>query len=539
MTQTEAGFIILCDSAGLILEVLADHTGLLDAYKPGQPLALFFDSSSVDKALQFMQAIRKNQAAFDWELDIRDQDRLVTMFFAGVLFEEKLLIMASVSRSKVVLSFYEEIMRISHEQNNQLRSMLKSASLGQPGPPPGSSAVDEALYHEFTQINNRLVNMQREVAKRNTQIQMEYERQRMISELMSDYAFAIKVDESGGLQLDWITEAYTRITGYDTGAPAADPEGCFTRLYPGAESVARQHLESGLSGEADKRELRIITRDGEQRYLQVSCRPIRDEKTGRVIRLYGAAHDITQHVLAEQQARALELERERSAILANFIQDALHEFHTPLTIIKTQLYLMNRAATDSKEQQSLRQLENQADAIQGLVNALAMMARLDQEESTTKRAVIQPGSLVSEVCQLLAGDAQVGQVSLIVSPQPDLPAIHANTQDLALAVNAVVSNAIRYTPPGGTVRVTTSQRQNDVLITVSDSGIGIAAEDMPHIFERFWRADKARTQRGFGLGLPIACRIVENHYGRIEVHSTPGEGSTFSLILPIHTFTAP
>ncbi len=539
MISAEAGFVVLCDPSGLTRQVLVDHTGMLEALTPGQPLALIYDSQNVEKALQFLQAIRQNHVAFGWELDVRHADQIITLFFAGALYDDTLLVIGAPAQSRVVLSLYDEIMRISHEQNNQLRALLKATALEQRDSAGREAARETSLYEEFTQINNQLVNTQRELAKRNTQLQAEYERQRIISEMVSDYAFALWVEQDGTLHLEWITEAYARITGYSIEALRANPAGWPALLYPGAESAARLHLETCLAGHADQQMLHIITREGEQRHLRVSCQPIRDEQSGRVSRVYGAARDITESVRAEQQARALELERERSAILADFIQGALHEFHTPLTIIKTQLYLLNRTTADARQHKALHQLESQADAIQGLVNALATMARLDQSDTAAEPGVIEPGALASEVHQMHAGEAASKALSLSLTLGPDLPPIYASARDLHLALEAVLDNALRYTPPGGTIHLDVARQDADVAFTVRDTGIGIAADDLPHIFERFWRADKARTGRGFGLGLPIARKIVENHHGRIEVQSAPGAGSTFRLVLPVHFITPP
>jgi signal transduction histidine kinase len=112
-----------------------------------------------------------------------------------------------------------------------------------------------------------------------------------------------------------------------------------------------------------------------------------------------------------------------------------------------------------------------------------------------------------------------------------LPQVYGDPYLVQRAVSNLVSNAIRHTPPGGDIRVVTRQVKDHVEVAVSDSGVGIAAEHLPHIFERFYRADASRDRHsgGRGLGLAIVKQIMEQHSGDVRVESTPGKGSTFTL----------
>lgn len=112
--------------------------------------------------------------------------------------------------------------------------------------------------------------------------------------------------------------------------------------------------------------------------------------------------------------------------------------------------------------------------------------------------------------------------------------VHAQEDQLKQVLVALLDNAFKYTPAEGTTTLALSVEERQAIMTISDTGIGIASEDLPHIFERFYRADRARSreQGGSGLGLAIAQSIVQTYHGRIEVQSTPGQGSTFAVILP-------
>lgn len=115
----------------------------------------------------------------------------------------------------------------------------------------------------------------------------------------------------------------------------------------------------------------------------------------------------------------------------------------------------------------------------------------------------------------------------------DLPFVHCDPSELRRAVFNICENAVDYTPEGGAITIRVSLDSSQVQIEVADTGIGIGDDDFPHIFERFYRADKARTGRHAGLGLAISKTIIDAHQGTIEVQSTLGEGSTFRVILPL------
>jgi signal transduction histidine kinase len=113
------------------------------------------------------------------------------------------------------------------------------------------------------------------------------------------------------------------------------------------------------------------------------------------------------------------------------------------------------------------------------------------------------------------------------------PVIQADEQELHVALSKLVENAVQHTPRGGTVTLRTETRGEHAIVEVGDTGSGISEEDLPHVFERFYRGDKARTSRGAGLGLSIAQKIVEAHGGTVEVESVEGRGSTFKVRLPL------
>jgi signal transduction histidine kinase len=130
--------------------------------------------------------------------------------------------------------------------------------------------------------------------------------------------------------------------------------------------------------------------------------------------------------------------------------------------------------------------------------------------------------------------AQHKAISLSFEAAPNLPPVLADSRQMERVLINLVSNALKYTQPSGAIHVSVSHEANTVIVAVRDNGMGISAEHLPHIFERFYRSEAAiRTTEGTGLGLAIVKEIVEKHSGTVEVESTPGEGSIFRVLLPV------
>src|SRR5256714_319153 len=229
---------------------------------------------------------------------------------------------------------------------------------------------------------------------------------------------------------------------------------------------------------------------------------------------------------------------ERSfAALRRFTADASHELKTPLTVLRAGV---ERAiTTPNLPQETLATLEETLQEIKRmteLVDALLTLARADEGIAPLHREPVDLRGIVEEVREtgeLLAEESGV-RVEVTTPPDPIVVAVDA-TRIRQLILN-LLTNAVKYTPPGGTVRMQLGSANGRVTLSVADTGIGIAPGDLPHIFDRFWRADSARTRTGersgAGLGLAISKWIAEAHGGRIDVVSRPGRGTTFTVTLP-------
>ncbi len=248
----------------------------------------------------------------------------------------------------------------------------------------------------------------------------------------------------------------------------------------------------------------------------------------------GYVIDVTEHKQAQQREVELALERERVSLLTNFIQNAAHEFRTPLTIIGTSAFVMARMAEPEERLHKLAIIQAQVQRIVRLTEMLLVMTRLESSSPATRTAV-DLGEIFEELChKMKMQHAHQPQPLLRCEREPNLPLVLGDPDELAEALEQLLDNACRFTPPDGTVTFAAGAATDHVWLTVQDMGPGILPENLPHIFETFWRQDEAHRTPGFGLGLPIAQRIFTSHGGTINVTSQVNAGCTFRVTLPIY-----
>lgn len=218
---------------------------------------------------------------------------------------------------------------------------------------------------------------------------------------------------------------------------------------------------------------------------------------------------------------------------ARFTADASHELRTPLSLILSRAELaLNRERPSDEYRESLQIIDRAAQRMKAVVEGLLLLARADAQQLTLVREPVSLAALAEEIVGLLGPLATEKGVRVTVRTQPAL--VEGDPERLRDVVTNLLTNSIRYTPQGGRVGVAVLEKPEGIVLEVEDTGIGIPEKDQPHIFERFYRVDQARTRDrgGSGLGLAIAKWIVGAHHGSISFASREGHGTTFTVTLP-------
>jgi len=243
----------------------------------------------------------------------------------------------------------------------------------------------------------------------------------------------------------------------------------------------------------------------------------KQHETGRFIAAFNEMLERLEHIFTSQQ---------------RFLADVSHELRTPLTVIKGNVALMRR--TKQLDEESLDTIEDESDRLTRLVGNLLLEAQAESGKLPLYFAPVELDTLLLEVfkeMRVLARD----RVNIKLT-EIDQIMVSGDRDRLKQVLINLISNAIKYTPKGGNVYLSLGRVAENARLIVRDTGQGIAAEDLPHIFERFFRAEKSRTRSktgGFGLGLSIAYWIVNHHGGHVEVDSAENRGTTFCIFLPI------
>jgi two-component system phosphate regulon sensor histidine kinase PhoR len=236
-------------------------------------------------------------------------------------------------------------------------------------------------------------------------------------------------------------------------------------------------------------------------------------------------HDITELKKMDQVRR-------------DFVANVSHELRTPLSILRGYIETLLDSPETSREELSriLRVMERHSKRLDLLAGDLLTLAQLESANPHLQLGDIDLSSFFRDVIHDLEKKLANKQFHLLVDVSPDLPPIHADPTRLQEALYNLLDNAVKYSRKRGEIRLSARKRDGEIELAVSDDGIGIAKEDLPRIFERFYRADKARSPdkvRGTGLGLAIVKHIAQLHGGRVEAVSELGKGTTIRVLIPM------
>lgn len=232
-----------------------------------------------------------------------------------------------------------------------------------------------------------------------------------------------------------------------------------------------------------------------------------------------------------QMAQRLEETEERRRQL---VGDVAHELRTPLANIRSVMEgLVDGVLPPDPD--TFHQVERDVSRLQRLVQDLEELSRAEAGQLLLEKERVDPSRFIGEAATRLRPQYEDKGVALVIDLPQQLPAVTVDTWRMTQVMLNLLGNGLQYTPPGGRVKVTAGREEGQLVVRVADTGMGIDPEDLPHLFERFYRADKSRARAGggSGIGLTIARHLVEAHGGQLWAESAgPGEGSTFTFTLP-------
>lgn len=218
-----------------------------------------------------------------------------------------------------------------------------------------------------------------------------------------------------------------------------------------------------------------------------------------------------------------------------FVHTVSHDLRSPLTAILGYVDLLDRVGpVNDQQREFIRRVQNSVQSITSLVNDLLELGRIEAGFDTQKEVVPLEG-IIRDTLETLGGQISDKKMNLHLNLPMDIPQMRGNPIRLRQMLDNLIGNAIKYTPEGGEITIDVEAQNDQVILRISDTGPGIPPADQPHIFEKFYRASNVpKGVGGSGLGLSIVKSIVENHQGRIWVESLLGQGSAFTVVLPLY-----
>ncbi len=329
----------------------------------------------------------------------------------------------------------------------------------------------------------------------------------------------------------------TLLSALTDGIIMTDSRGQIMLANPAAETllnfkaigmIGKHVIEATLNYEIDQALKNCLASQQRQNILI----DIKGSKFLRVIVVPFKAEQITGAILLLQDLTEL---RTLQTMRREFVGNISHELRTPLASIKALVETLQDGAIEDKTVafDFLEKVNAEVDSMTQMINELIELSRIETGKSNFKYEPVNLNLFIQETVNRFLPQAERKQIALLTELQPDLPEVKMDRERIQQALNNMFHNAIKFTPQNGRIEVKTDVKDDSAVVQVTDTGIGISAEDLPHIFERFFKADKSRSSQGSGLGLAISKHIVQAHGGQIWVQSQEGKGSKFGFSLPI------
>jgi len=260
-----------------------------------------------------------------------------------------------------------------------------------------------------------------------------------------------------------------------------------------------------------------------KRYIHAIAVPVNGDRPRGVLLLF---QDLTE--LRNLQTMRREL-----------IGNISHDFRTPLAGIKAMVETLQDGAIDDRQVASdfLSRIENEVDRLTQMVSELTELSRIESGSSELNLAPVNIRFLIDNAVNQIKSQADRKNIQVIITNTTEIPDINVDSERILQVLVNLLHNAVKFTGENGRIVITCGIENDMVRVGIIDNGIGIAGKDLPHVFERFYMADRSRTGGGTGMGLAIAKHVIDAHHGTITVQSTEGKGSTFSIFLPLSIST--
>jgi two-component system phosphate regulon sensor histidine kinase PhoR len=328
----------------------------------------------------------------------------------------------------------------------------------------------------------------------------------------------------------------TILSNIDDAIFMVDSDSKVTTMNQAAERISQTQMNKALGHTFIE-----VVRDHELNEVLQHCLSTRKQQTGAVeikpqkqllsmiaTPLPGDSGCIV-HLRDLTELRRLEMVRQ------DFISNISHELRTPIASVKALAETLNEGAIEdpSVAKDFLSRINVEVDKLAQMVQELGELSRIESGEAPLQKRHINIAGAIGHAVDRLRAQADRAGLNFDFVIPPTLPEVMADEARVEQILVNIIHNAIKFTPSGGRISISAKARDNDILVSVSDTGVGIPADDLPRIFERFYKADKSRSGGGTGLGLAIAKHIVEAHGGRIWAESVEGRGSTFNFTLPL------
>ena len=368
------------------------------------------------------------------------------------------------------------------------------------------------------------------------------ERYRQLTELLTDYAFSIRVEEDGRLFREWLVGNFEAINGYSIRRTGYIDTPEVRELHADELDEIKPDIQKTLQGEATVVEYEIINQqDKKPRWTRVTRQPIWNADHTRVIRYIGAVKEVTLEKEAEFMNReadelrqALAHEKGLHELRSRFVSMVTHEFRNPLAAIQSSTYILQKYNDRISEESRQEKFDRIYGQIARLTNLLEDLLKTGELEHHVLNFSSKKIDIVAVINELYAEyrDSIGREHELVLESDHDKILMNGDVYLLQQTLGNIISNAIKYSPLKSEVICRITLDNKEITIQVIDKGVGIPEKEYDELFKAFYRASNVSTQPGTGLGLLIAQQAIELHRGTISFTSKIGKGTTFTIKIP-------